>query len=780
MAYTYYYNDDGVCGSRSVTGSTSGCIFFSRNEYGWSPTCGANEYTEVYKETLTFTIESAAPVPINAYYSYTLRYDDQCTSNPDPQDIVSYVTIPAGQVSASVTYNCLIESLVDYGAGGCCLERQYMENPVFLDQPILPPECNDPNCTLAITGVTTTTPTQRGENDGTITVYLSGVTGTTLTYKLDGTTFTSSGPATGYTYTGISAGSYDILVLDGDCFDGESTTIYDGEFRTGDFYVQTPTNLIKAVENPIILELGTKISSGNPKQSINTFQITGSISNVIITFDLTFPYVYSAVFQSKGYPDRSTYFLESVLTSKTGVAIGSNTNEEISTSLAEVFQKDAIISRLYYITSSGDTVTLTSKDTASGYDLTAVNVDISGSNITLTNTQAGVAEYDGQLVENYSLYTELFIDENMEYGDTPDVANFVREIELELPFSRDNIHQFDLSSTLKNFVFSPSFDITFTGYTIYSDYIATYYCKYGEKYPLISNSNTKKKRFKGSTGFGYCCNAALEYTLANDMSDYFDYTGGTMLFLNTAPNNKYSHRDSAELLNFIIPKDYSYPISLVGNIYMYDGTSYTDIVLSNVLTGTSNNVGGLYSIAAGYEALGLSSYETGGEKIRKVELQLYQTISGLTGNTYSEMKSYTFEIDEQPDNFNVAFLNTLGTFETHTFIGELVEDQTIDRSEYQKPYDVVSTGAAQQGFEYNSILNTEFTKTYVVNTGWLNADNYYYVLGLLKSNKIYRYSDDTRQYLIPVSQIATKSTNNNEYSLQITFKETINVNNVTN
>ena len=86
MAYTYYYDNDGVCESRSVTGSTTGCVFYSRNEYGWSPICGANEYTEVWKQTLTFAIESPAPVDIRVYYSYTLRYDDQCTSNPDPRN----------------------------------------------------------------------------------------------------------------------------------------------------------------------------------------------------------------------------------------------------------------------------------------------------------------------------------------------------------------------------------------------------------------------------------------------------------------------------------------------------------------------------------------------------------------------------------------------------------------------------------------------------------------------------------------------------------------------
>ena len=422
------------------------------------------------------------------------------------------------------------------------------------------------------------------------------------------------------------------------------------------------------------------------------------------------------------------------------------------------------------------------KEYGEGYDLDATNVTITGANLTLTNNTGGVAQYDGQILANYSLYTELFVDESLNYGETPTATDYIRIQELELPFSKDNAHLFDLSATLKNFVKSDIFEIMFTGITALSDYMVSYYNKYGEKYPLVENTNTKKKRQKGTTGYGWAVNAALNFEDCNDMSDYFAPSGYTIIsgitFLNTAPDTKYSHRNGDEILYFSVPQDYTYPMFVVANIYLYSGTEYLGVKMLDIKTG-STITGGVYGVSVGYNALGLDAYETAGERIRKIDIQIYQTIGGNTGYTYSDMKSYLFELDEQPDTFNVAFLSKLGTFETYSFYGEVVQGQEIDRATYQKPYGVSYCGEAVDGFEYNSILDTDFTKTWTVNTGIIDDENYNYLLGMLQSNKIYRYDDIHKNYLVPVSQTATKSTNTNEYSLQIVFNETISENNVT-
>jgi hypothetical protein len=266
------------------------------------------------------------------------------------------------------------------------------------------------------------------------------------------------------------------------------------------------------------------------------------------------------------------------------------------------------------------------------------------------------------------------------------------------------------------------------------------------------------------------------------MDDYTGVSGLTMTtgvtFLNTAPDTKYSHRDGDEILYFLVPKNYANPLAVYGNIYMYDGTEYLAVKFYDVTTGVAT-FGGVAAISVGYDALGLSSYEpVAGSKIRKVDIQVYQSLSGVTGYTYTEQKSFLFELDEQPDTFNVAFLSKLGTYETYSFYGELVESQEINRSLYQKPYDVADDGSALPGFEYNSVYDTDYTKIWTVNTGIITEDNFDYLMGLLQSNKVYRYDVAHKNYLIVQSHTATKSTNTNEYNLQIVFSETINENNI--
>jgi hypothetical protein len=228
-----------------------------------------------------------------------------------------------------------------------------------------------------------------------------------------------------------------------------------------------------------------------------------------------------------------------------------------------------------------------------------------------------------------------------------------------------------------------------------------------------------------------------------------------------------------------MPKDYSFPLSVFADITLYDGTLYSGVKMFDITTsGSTGNFGGMAIIAVGYADLGLSSYEST-SKIRKVSITVKQSYdAGTSYVDYSETKSYLLEIDEQPTTYNVAFLNKLGTYETYGFTGELVESSDITRNSFQKPYPISDNGAAAIGFQYNSTIDSELTKTYTINTGIIDADTFYYLLGLLESNRIYHYDDIHQNYLVITNQTVSKSTNTNEYSLSITFKETISDNNV--
>ena len=707
------------------------------------------------------------------------------TNEAGPYYVFDDQTIDLGTDNEQFNLLCdyVISTDVDgYGDG----EQTYRELTAVEIQTQSPtPVCDDPppECELEITGYTATAPSQRGISDGEITASVSGMTGSTITWSIGGVEDTGQ---TDYeaTFTGLTADAYWVKAEEGPCLSQVEITVPEGDFRTGDFTVTSPstTGAIVAVENPVMINISTAINSISPLFSINEFDVSGTISDVVIQFELTFPYVYSAVFYSKGFPDRGNYFLESVLTDGVGTPSGSNTDAEIATSLAEAFQNDTIISRLYYIFVDDTTVTLTSKETNGSYDLSTANVTITGSNLTLSNVQSGVAEYDGQLSANYSVYTELFVDDLIEYGETPDDASFRNVVELELPFQSDNNHQFDLSPTLKNFVSSPKINFNFSGATFMQNMICSYYVKYGEKYPLIPNSNTKKKRNKGTGGFNWAINSALNFEDPNRMNPYFPPTGttGVVQFLNTAENTKYSHRGAKEFLNIVLEQNYQYPLAVFVDINMYNGTVYSDVKLYNITTsGDTTNFGGVATLAVAYACTCISDYETAGAKIRSIELSVKQSLDDeATWTEYSETKTVRYEIDEQPDNFNVAFLNKFGTYETYTFVGEVIEDEVVTREAYQRPYDINPDGSASGGFEYNSTLDTDYTKTYVLNTGIIDSDTYYFLQGLIQSNRVYHYDEDNQTYLTIIDQSSTKSTNTNEYSIQIQVIETINENNV--
>jgi len=770
LTKVYQFNNAGSCDSREVT-----------FEFWWGPInlteqgeCGSGT-NEEERNVWQVTLDSVAPVDIDTWIQFD-RFSDSGWAT-DVQTYTQKLTIAAGTLSKDFTfYDWIWNQWTDFGSGGCENEYGYvMEETIqLLDQPTTPPVCIPPDCYLGFTGVTATVPTQRGASDGTIYAGITGQTGTTINWFLN--SVLQSGSGTTHTFTGLSANEYFIKAEEYPCLTEDSVIVNQGEFRTGDFIIVSPTSTVKAVENPVVLFIRTATNSNDPEYSVNTFTIGGTIADVSIDFNLTFPYEYNAQFLSRGYPDRNTYFLESVLKNQIGVTVGSNTETEIATSLAESFQNDAILSRMYFITSSGTTITLKAKVMGSGYDLTSTNTTIVGSNVTLTNVTSGVAQYDGQIISNYSVYTELFVNETVKLGETPVNSDYFRVAELELPFSQDNSHQFNFGPILKNFVDSPFYDLIRTGITYLPNYITSYYVKYGEKYPLIENTNTKKKRLKGATGYGWVLNAALNFEDINDMSDYFPVSAPAydLMFLNTAPNTKYSHRQSDEYIYFPLMKDYPASVYLMGNIYMYDGSVHQNVNFYNISTGTT--AGGIIGASVGYSSLGLSSYETT-SKIRKVEVWVSQTIVSTT-SIYAGPLSYYLEIDEQPETFNITFLSKLGTFETYSFTGERIEGQEIERSQYQRSYYIDNDGAATKGFQYNSIYDTKYTKTWVVNTGIIDEDNFDFLIGMLQSNKIYRYDIPHQNYLVVKGHTATKSTNTNEYSLQITFAETISENNI--
>ena len=748
-------------------------------------------------------------------------------------------------------------------------------------------------CTLGFTGATITNATSRGGVDGQIIAYLSGSTGTTYFYvngKLRG-----GGSSTGITVSNLVAGYYTIAAEEGSCYTQLANLIVgDGAFRTGDFTTTAPSGELMAANNPIPFTLQTFTSSLSPVKSKSTITVSGTVNDGDwVRFRLAYPNEIDVTITAKNYPDRDEYFLASTTKDTLGVPIDTSTSSEIAQSIGESISKNVELSRLYDIIVIDSVVTLTAKEANPNLDLNYITLPTSTTAITSTIVFEGVSAYDGQIVENYSVYADIYVKPNAQWGLSSPIDEFVFATQLELPFQSNNIHRFNLAPIVRNYVSTPKLDWTLTGFTTLEPMLAEFKVVYGEKFPLIANTNTKKSRYKGTSESFYSINSSLAWEDSNDMSEYtgsflhnlksnflvvlavnptvtgflaYDYliddtdtttttdimmrvvgTFGTVFdsgwvdptvlyakamttysrgtiefsgvssgvnvtyerswfsnvdlysgavygsvvdqnifnnvkFLTNKPTVLDMQRDGSDWLYLMLPRDYGKPLSIVADLYFYNGDALTGQTLYDVFTGTTN-AGGVFTFGSGYEQLGLAAYETSGgttRKIRRVDFAVYQDDATLGVVPLSEVRSYRYEIDEQPSTFEVAFLNELGCYDTFSFVGEIVDNVERETGNYEVPLEINGDGSLERGFQKNTVYNTKITKTIKANSGWIDEDHRdWLVNSLLNSNRIYQITDGDENFLTIASvQTSTKSSNETLYQLNVTFKLTQYENNV--
>lgn len=284
-----------------------------------------------YKQTWAITLDKPAVEDFRVNYQYTLT-EYQTDLPPAVSTLTSRKTFPSGHTQYKWDVIC-IDASEDYGEDavknheGQWIDDYYVveltDFLVLLQSDI--PECvtQEPGCEIDIVSATSTAPSIRGEDDGTITIVVSGATGTTVNYKLDGVNYAiGSTSITGITYTGLTAGVHTTTVEQGICFANMKVTVEEGEFRTQPFLVNDPPYLT-ASENPIILNIQTAATKNIPATAQSKFVVIGTILNDLsITFNLTYPIVYNPVFKAKTFPDRPNYFLAKSLTDEIGTVLG--------------------------------------------------------------------------------------------------------------------------------------------------------------------------------------------------------------------------------------------------------------------------------------------------------------------------------------------------------------------------------------------------------------------------------------------------------------------------
>ena len=775
----WYYCNGYTPATTTLTVTTGSSVMY---QSGWINNC----FSTYYHKQLTLTLGT----PVS--YDISITFNERVSVYHNYEiSVVEYrnffVTIPAGQTVYSFYRDNKFVQQCQGNPAPAELEVTYDNWIIINGSGMLPVTCLPPapTCHLTITGVTTTNETVSGLNNGSITVGISGSTGGIVYYTIT-SAYNVYNNTTGI-FTGLKPTTYYITITQATCLSQSQATILQGEFISGKFTVSLPP-LLAASENPMMVELSTAINSVSPTNSIIRFDVTGNVkNNDSIQFLLSYPEAYTITFVAKGYPNQNQYFLENTLTSPAGVAIGTNSKEDIAVSLAECFQKDAVLPRAYYINNSGTTITLVAKDNTVLTNLDNTNVVFIGTGITMTQLQPGLDAYQGSKVNKYGVYTEVYLNDSGQFGITPDINNFNRIAELDLPYNQSNVMQFKIDEILKNYVYTPKIDFTFSGATTLPSMLKPYYVNYGEIYPLITDTNTVKKKQKSSGHtIGYVINSALPWTNANTMTNYlgnWNPTGAStqvvtgVTFLTNSPNPKLIQRNSTEFLYYIMPANYGHATELRGDIYFYDGSSLINHKFFDIFTGHTN-FGGVLCLNVGYDKLGLHAIEVSGMTTRKIK-QIDFAVHELSGTTqYSVTRSFIYAVDDALRRFGVAFQNKLGGYDVFDCVG-IVED-TLDRQagSYAVPRLINADGSSPLGFNANSTYNTKETKTITVNTGWLNSAHYLWLQELLASNKIYSYTEPTQPYLNVTAFTYKKSSLEDLFDAEISFSYTLNESNI--
>jgi len=531
---------------------------------------------------------------------------------------------------------------------------------------------------------------------------------------------------------------------------------------------------IVASENPIILELRTA-SGGTSSFSSGRFNVTSTSTNsVTVVFNLSGTTNYIKTFTGKNFPNNDSYFLTGTLQDQNGNTIDSSiTTSQIASSLSDCLNDDIVISRDYYVTYTGGTkVLLTAKEASSNHRLDGGRVTCSTGAITFTSISTGHSIYQGASIQDYSLYTELYKgDDNLQLGQSLNVNQFKKIGELILPFSSDNVHRFNVATLCKSFVSTPRPDFSITGSTVVAGPLP-FYASFGEQYPLVAGTNTTKKLYKGRTPYFYVANASLPFISGNSMLAYSGTSSPSAAkFLTNQPVTKKINRSQNELLYILIPKNIGGAgYFVIAEIKYWDGTITTQN-LYDLFTGATNT-GGLYVLNVSYDSV-LNQFEATGKRIKTAKVW----VSNI-GFSYSANQTYSFDYEDiNEDGFGVVFLNALGGYDTFQFNG--VTEETIDRSSktLTTPLEWNRDGSIQSGFKYSNNYDVRVTKRVNVNTGFINQQTFDWLIELLGSNEIYQYSGNMN-YLKLDSYKYSKDNQTNEYSVDVSFIQTIFENNV--
>lgn len=728
-----------------------------------------------YKRRFVVTLGQTLSEPL----TFSIKYN-KYTENNVYDTYTNSITFSAGQ---TVWEETILTRVVQHDNNTNRDKIRFeIETATLQNQTVFPKNCAS-TCTVAFGSVTASPTSMRGLSDGSITATITGKISTNVSWYLDGVLINTSN-TTSRTFPNLRAGLYSIQVHDGNCIITEFISVIDGEYRSRDYTINEVTG-VKAAHNPIIYNVNTFQNSSQDIPAKSKLSLYNKIvpDGVSIEFVLSSP-EYRVKFYAKGFPNKKNYFLASVVKDEYGNDIGTNTDKEIMQSLYEVLSNDPIISNNYYITYalSDKDILLTAKQTGRKYTLDENNVFIRNTSGVISNQyidhtviDVGVDKYDGEVVDDLSVYAEVLINNNVRYPIEAELEDYIKVSDMVIPFQHNNQHRFDISPIVKNYVtsFRPNYDNN--DFTIIPSMMASVKLRIGESYPIVSNSNTIKRRSKLITDTLWICNSSLDYFQENDMEEYVQELDKK--WLTNSPNPLQIQREQKLFMYFIVEENFGYGLKLRGNIKYWDGTNDNGIDFYNISSGLTN-AGGVFLLNTSYDKLDLATYENNGGNIRKIK-SIELRVTDYENNGVTEYKTLLFNINEQPRKFGIVFQNRMGTYDTFDFVGIREDEVNREYGEFTVPTLPDDSGRFNNGFKVNTVYDTRVTNKITVNTGYLDATHLEWLKNdLLTSNDIYTYTTTNHNYLKLVDYKFKKSSLEDLFDMEVTFEYTTFINNI--
>lgn len=385
-------------------------------------------------------------------------------------------------------------------------------------------------------------------------------------------------------------------------------------------------------------------------------------------------------------------------------------------------------------------LTITSKATGSLND-----ISISApSSFTLSFT-GGTNQYQGQSYNNYKNYLEVWVSPFDTYP-TQSFDNYTNKLIYYQDYNDTNEIYFDIENVLQaqHTVELPIFGTTIADRV--SGHLVPFKLYWGEEYPdsngfLIQN---QLGEFKNQ----YSLFAALPLNSNYNLTSYTQSSNSQ--FLTNSPSNKEVLKNQHEYLYFMYSAG-------TGSITLTVNEGLNIQNLSRAIKGD-----GLFYVDVSPQTLNIPTSAS------TYSVRLY---SGATPLTVS--KSYKYVNDCNSNYVNLIWLNPLGGFDSYTFRGVLSTRLTRDFESYTQPlgYNPIPSDRVETVQFATSDVET------TVSARVPNSGTYNWLLELTRSSYVYEVqSDNSFKYVVITSAESEYNSKDNQYTLKITYRNTVDSN----